>query len=176
MAYARLQSAVNTGAGASTVTATFGTSTTAGTKIIAFLITDIANTVTSVQDASLNNLTQIGLISGSAGGGSLGAVYAYDTTAGGINPAIKATVGTSGGLALLVMEVSGLLAGNTTAMADNIAGIGKVQETPVSPQAQPAYSSTVSGEMLFSYLGDNGNSVTWTVPSESRCTCSPSNR
>jgi hypothetical protein len=64
---------------------------------------------------------------------------------------------------MLVQEVSGLLAGNTTAMADGTPGA--VQSSGTTSPASPAYTSTSANEYLVILYGDQGGGVTWTNPS-----------
>jgi hypothetical protein len=162
MAWSVLQSA--SGTGTSSATATFGSNASSGTKIIAFCACDLTESFT-VADAAANAWTSMGAITGGSGSNKVGVqLFALDTPAGdvGIKPAIKATAsGGSPNVGIVVMEVSGLLAGNTTAMLDGTAAT--VAETPVSPQSQPAYTSHASNEFLVSCLGDNGNSVTYAL-------------
>ena len=64
MAWQMLQSASGTSTSAAlTLTVTLGSNATAGTKLIAFIGTDntSATSITSVQDAALNSMTQIGI-------------------------------------------------------------------------------------------------------------------
>ena len=114
--------------------------------------------LSSVKDAALNSWTQIGSTASNASGAQV-SVWALDTPAGdaGIKPAIKATFTVSDALGITIVEVSGLLAGNTTAMADGTPGTltGSTAST-----GSPAYSSTASGEFLICGYGDNANNAT----------------
>ena len=163
MSWSRLQSASHGATASTTVTATLPNNAVAGSKIIAFIASTITTAITSVQDAALNSLTVIEDVSGSAGGNTQCAVYAMDTPAGdvGIKPAITVT-GVTADWSVLVMEVSGLAAGNTLAAMVDGTPAG-VQETPTTSQAQPAYRTSTAGEFLVSFLGDNGNSVTYAL-------------
>ena len=66
-------------------------------------------------------------------------------------------------MGILLQEVSGLLAGNTTAMADgtlaSLGGVGSSGST-----GSPSYTSTASSEFLVSVYGDDGGPLTWTKP------------
>ena len=90
-------------------------------------------------------------------------IYAVDaagsggTTMVGTKPTITATWASGGGLGLVVQEVSGLLAGNTTAMVDGTPGTLTGSTTSTG---SPTYSSTAANEFLVSAYADIGNGVT----------------
>src|SRR6202035_4100596 len=147
--------------------ATFTTANaTAGTKIIAavgcFLNGHAASVITSVQDAASNPLTLIGRVT--TGTTMDVSLWAMDTPAGdvGIKPAITVTATAGLGISLVVQEVSGLLAGNTTAMCDGT--LASNSGTGGASTGSPTYSSTASSEYLVSMYGDDGGPETWTKP------------
>ena len=116
MAWGWVQSAggANGNAGTSTLTVTFATANvTSGNKIIAAIsYTTITRTITSVQDAALNSLTQVGFLSSSANS-IVTALYAMDVPAGdvGTKPAIKLTLSAGSESSMVIQEISGLATG-----------------------------------------------------------------
>jgi len=154
------------------VAATFATANvTAGNKIIAVISSNYSGLPSTVRDAALNNWTAIG--SKVTGTGSVW-LYALDVPAGdaGTKPTITATFSGSTDLAIVIQEVSGLLAGNTTAMADGTAG---VLSGTTATTGSPAYSSTAANEYLVCCYGDNSGGVTvvkqgaaWTLDANSQ--------
>jgi hypothetical protein len=165
-----LQSNSDSG-GAASLSVTYTSHVTSGTKLIAFISWGAGGsyTITSVKDAAGNAMTQVAFVSGVApsDGGDVGAAwYAMDTPAGdvGISPDITVVFSGSGGISpsMLIQEVSGLLAGNTTAMMD---GTPSTTVGSPDPAVAAAYSSTAAGEYLVAMYGDEGEGVTWTVPS-----------
>ena len=169
MAWSWLQSASNTGTGVSSIAATFTTANlTSGTKLIAVVGNDqggVSATTSTVKDGAGNSFTKLATIQGSTGGPVEVTLWAIDTPAGdaGTKPTITATFSAASGGSILVQEVSGLLAGNTSAMLDGTAAT--LQATTVlAGQAQPSYSSTASNEYLVACFGDNGGPETYTVP------------
>ena len=168
MAWSRIQSAKTaaTMTGAATGTATFTTNLSSGTKIIAAVSVSVgsATTVSGVADGNGNSLTLIGRkTTASLQDTSL---WAMDTPAGdaGTTPAITATLtGGTGQISIVIQEVSGLLSGNTTAMADGT--LGSKNGTGGSSTGSPTYTSTASDEYLVSVYGDDGGPETWTKPS-----------
>ena len=171
MAWNRLQSAATaaTGSAVSSVSVTYGTNLSSGTKLIAVVSvagqTGTTRTVATVKDASANNFTLIGRLNAIT---QLDvSLWAMDTPAGdvGAKPAITATMtaGSTGDMGILVQEVSGLLAGNTTAMADGTLGSNSGSGNSGST-GSPSYTSTASNEYLVSVYGDDGGPLTWTKP------------
>lgn len=168
MAWTRIQSASAAATGtASTKTATFTTANaSAGTKIIAAVgcwLNGHANTViTSVEDAASNPLTLIGRVT--TGTTMDVSLWAMDTPAGdvGLKPAITVTASVSVAISLVIQEVSGLLAGNTTVMADGT--LASNSGNGGSSTGSPTYSSTAASEYLVSVYGDDGGPETWTAP------------
>ena len=168
MTYNVIQSAKGTAVASLTCSATYGTNLSSGSKLIAWIIaasTSALTPISSVKDTAGNTFTQLAAVSGASGGATEALLYALDTPAGDVGGTTIVTAtftSDATDIAIYVQEVSGLLAGNTSAMLDS-AGAASVQETPAASQAQPAYTSHASGEYLTSFLGDNGNSVTWAL-------------
>ncbi len=161
MAWSVLQSA-SAAADANSVAATYTANVQAGTKLIACVAKNSGSAnVTAVKDAAANSFTQL-KAQGTATATIL-TLWAMDTPAGdvGIKPVITASGGTSTpGLGIVIMEVSGLLAGNTTAMCDGTAGglTGTATST-----GSPVYASTAASEFLLAAYGDLGESKTVVV-------------
>lgn len=158
MAWSVLQSASGS-ASASTVPATFTTANVqAGNKIIAVVSVGAttAPAVTSVKDAALNTWTQVGNANQANGRVY---IFALDVPAGdvGTKPTLTATSSGTPGLGIEILEVSGLLAGNTTAMCDGSAGT--LTGTAAST-GSPTYSSSAANEFLLSAYGDFGSGNT----------------
>lgn len=161
-------------AGSSTPTRTcsFNSNLSSGSKIIAAIsIADGSNHIgiTSATIGSLT-LTQIGIVNNTTAGHW--AVYAGDTPAGVVGTAGTVTFNlTDSGntsLALFtgicIQEVSGLATGTTVAaMCDGTVATKSVTTGSSSPQSV-AYSSSVSGEYLLSFYGDDGGPTTVTGP------------
>lgn len=136
-----------------------------GNKLIAVMAADIVVTPATFTAAG-TAMTLAGSITGSTGGGVSLYVYFLDVTAGmnGTKPTVTMTgVTGSGGTDLLIAEVSGLLAGNTTAALDGTAATKQVSSA--ATVTQPAYTSTAANEFLITCNGDNGGPQTWTDPS-----------
>ena len=138
MAWSRIQSAKTaaTTTGATTVAATFGTNLSSGTKIIAAValpygtvtgVSDGTNPLTLIGRKTVTNLLDVSL-------------WAMDTPSGdaGAKPTITATLTNTTQGSMVIQEVSGLLAGNTTAMADGT--LGSNTGTGGSSTGSPAYS------------------------------------
>lgn len=159
MAWSRLQSASNGAGTGSTVSATYTSNLTSGTKLIA-VVTVFATTASTVKDGAGNSFTKlasIGLNNSTAGNGEL-SLWAADTPAGdaGTTPAITATPASATGFyAILIQEVSGLLAGNTSAMLDGTAGTSFASGS--TSLACGTYSSAAAGEYLVALYGDDQN-------------------
>ena len=158
MGWSRLQSASNNTFGTS-VAATFGTNVSAGSKIIAAVSGSWRLTPTSVKDGASNNLTLLGSSIPASNGGSTW-LYAMDTPAGdvGTKPVITATFSDSDGQSIIVQEVSGLLAGNTSAMLDGSAAV--IAGGTTTSTGSPSYSSTAANEYLVCIYGNTDNAVT----------------
>jgi hypothetical protein len=161
MAWSFLQSASATNSGSGNVSVAYGTNLTAGSKLIALtavsgapgapVVSDGTNTFTQLADFEESFSTEISL-------------FALDCPAAdaGTKPTITATIGTNYGATIIVQEVSGLLAGNTTAMTD---GTAASAGGTASPATTGSYSSAAAGEYLIACYSDAGNSVTLTTPS-----------
>lgn len=167
MSWSWLQSA--SAQGGSGLTVTMGTNVSSGTKLIAAAAADnsSATTVSSIKDGSGNAMTFLARIALTDGTGTT-ELWAMDTPSGdvGTKPVFTLTMSVGGGsAAMLVQEVSGLLAGNTTAMLDGTAGTVAVNASGSGSTTSPTYSSTAANEYLVLVYGDNGNSITYTAPS-----------
>jgi hypothetical protein len=164
VAWNRVQTANGTNDSSSaTVAATFSTANlTAGTKIIASvsIAASASQAITQVRDGALNTWTQIGFAEATSPNFRASYLFALDTPAGdvGAKPTLTATCNAGGcGLSIVLQEVSGLLAGNTTAMCDGAA----VALTGITAATgSPAYSSAAPGEYLVCTYGDWTGSVT----------------
>jgi hypothetical protein len=157
---ASAQTLVNTNA-----SATYGSNVSAGTKLIVLIgCGGSTPTLTSVQDGSGNNFTQGAFIKGSVSLGTIAALYFLDTPAGsvGTKPTVTVIWSSNQDTTVTLLELSGLLPGNTTACLDGTPGT--VQATETASFSQPAYSSSVANEFLISYTCDNGGGVTGTRP------------
>jgi hypothetical protein len=151
-----LQSAgANAGSGA--LSATYPSALSAGTKLICLASTGGSGAVTC-KDAAGNSFTQLGSIdlNNSTSNGTLW-LFAMDTPAGdvGIAPAITVTRATQNFTAMVIQEVAGLAAGNTSAaMLDGTiaTSFGSISS---GSQACGAYSSAAASEYLFAGYGDN---------------------
>lgn len=167
MSWSVLQSAhAAAGNSGPSVTATFASGVTSGSKIIVATSLTGALNISSVQDAALNNWTLIGTASGTSVDLWL---YALDTPPGdvGVSVAIKVTFESNAhDKAVAIAEVSGLLAGNTSAMVD---GTPATLTGSTGTTGSPVYSSAAAGEFLVSAYGDfgDGNAVApaggWTL-------------
>jgi len=173
VAWARLQSASGTaGSGNATVSATFTTANvTAGSKLIAVASLGSSATVlvTSVKDGALNAMTQMAVASGTVGGNfTYVSLWAMDAPAGdvGTKPVFTATNDNSAAASpsLLVLEVSGLVTGNTAAMLDGTPGTVQSSIAGSGNATSPGYSSAAVSEFLVSVFGDQGAGVTATSP------------
>lgn len=172
MAWSRIQSASKaaTASAVSSVSQAYTTaSLSSGTKLIVIVATSTqTGTTTAVSGVSdgTNSFTLIGRKS--AGSPNIltdVSLWALDTPAGdvGIKPTITATLGSgTANMSILIQEVSGLLAGNTTAMADGT--LQSLSGAATGTTGSPAYSSTASNEYLVSVYGDDGGPITWTRP------------
>jgi hypothetical protein len=167
VAWSVLQSVSFSNSATTSYPATFTTANvSAGSKLICAVASDAstAQTISSIKDGAGNTMTALGSVTLSDTTGIV-ALYAMDTPAGdvGTKPTITLTTGQSGSAAMLVQEVSGLLAGNTTAMIDGTAGTATGSASGTT--TNPTYSSTATNEYLVVVYGDAGNGITWTAPS-----------
>lgn len=93
-------------------------------------------------------------------------LFAYDVP---VTPSATVNVAVTPAkvLSAVMQEVSGLLAGNTTAMLDGAGGStasGGASKTGTGALTSPTYSSTASGEYLFTTFSDFGNNATAAAP------------
>ena len=168
-----LQSA-STGLDPGAAAVTYPNNVVSGSKLIAFITTGGGGNpqVTAVKDAALNAMTKIGsaFLNNAAASGEL-SVWAMDTPAAdvGTKPTLTATqAGGNQSFGFVIQEVSGLLAGNTTAMADGTAVTSTGSISANGPIACGAYSTTAAGEYLVAVGGDSENStLTWAAPTGS---------
>jgi hypothetical protein len=173
VSWSRLQSASSGPHSAvASLAVAYGSALTGGTKLIAAVAVSNGNSgqstaCTGISDGT-NSFTQLASVSQAAGGFTTNFyLFARDTPAGdtGTTPTITASLSNSAGYGgILIQEVSGLLAGNTTAMLDGSAAVNGGNAVTNNFTASPAaYSSTVASEYLASVYGDDGN-TTWTAP------------
>lgn len=165
MAWSVLQSASATNGGSGNVAVQYGTNLTAGTKLIALVAVSASTTpyIVSGMSDGTNSLTLLASKLSASFSVHAG-LYALDCPSGdaGTKPVITATIGTNFGASIVIQEVSGLLAGNTSAMLD---GTPATATGTASPATTGAYSSAASGEYLVCGYGDPGYSVSLTTPS-----------
>jgi len=171
MAWSVLQSVSTVNSGGANVAATFTTANlTSGSKVICWLCADTSTGgtagFTAVSDGT-NALSKLGAFFDT--GGTLEAdLWVMDTPAGdaGTKPTITATwntgLATSYGFVMLLQEVTGLAAGNTTAILDG-AAIGAASGNSASA-ASGAYSSGAASEYLTAAYFDPGTGVTIATP------------
>lgn len=163
MSWAVLQSGSNTVTSGGNGTFTFSTANlTSGSKIICWVVVSlsgITEPVTAVKDGSNNALTQLASVPPGVGTNTWVELWAMDTPAGdaGSKPTLTATALPNFGITMLVEEVTGLLAGNTSAMLD---GTPATNTGTNSPATNGAYSSTAVNEFLAGCYGDPGDGVT----------------
>jgi hypothetical protein len=159
VAWSVLQSNSNGVGTGSTVSAAYTGNLTSGTKLIA-VVTVYTTTTSTVKDGAGNSFTKLAaaaLNNSTSANGEL-SLWAMDTPAGdaGAQPTITATpVSATGFYAILIQEVSGLLAGNTSAMLDGTAGTSFANGS--TSLACGAYSSAAAGEYLIALYGDDQN-------------------
>ncbi len=163
MAWTQLQSASHTAIASASVSVTFGSNVSAGTKLIALVSTSATgNGDPVVKDGAGNTFTKIASVT------RVTAVNVWlgylDTPAGdvGTMPVITATFlpPTADG-SILVQEISGLLAGNAI---DGTPGVS-VPNFGAGTYGPPVYASSAAGEYLAYCYGDSGGPQTWAVPS-----------
>ena len=163
MAWSRLQSASNSNGGGTSVAQAFTTANlSSGTKIICFIAVSSAtggtDEMTSVvlNDTAATALTKL-VANNHTGNAAWSYLYAVDTPsdAVGTKPTVTATwnnaAHASFGLTILIQEVSGLLAGNTSAMLDGTPATNS--GTSAGPATTGAYSSNASNEYLVALRG-----------------------
>jgi hypothetical protein len=147
----------------------YGSNVSSGNKLVVWTTVKLTTTST-VKDGAGNSWTKLASIglNGSTANGEF-ALWALDCPAGdaGTAPTITATFAGSQFGGLLVEEVSGLLAGNTSAMLDGTAGTTSGTLSAGGNAGPPSYSSTASNEWLAYGYGDNAGSSnvpSWTAP------------
>jgi len=170
MAWSVVQSAsggVTVSAGSPTLTVTFGSTPSAGNKLIAYVtISDVWGTdfplASCVKDGLGNTLTSVASISGTPNANQGLGVFVLDAPA---SPSTQVKLTYSGGssveVAMLIQEVSGLASG-TSASVDGTPGTSQGSATgSIGP---PSYTDAASSEYLAYVYGDNGGPLTWTAP------------
>lgn len=149
MSWSHLQS--NSAANAS---CTYTSNLSAGTKLIA-VTTVFATTCPSVKDGANNSFTKLAsvLMNNNSGKGEV-ALWAMDTPAGDVGTTPTITQGSGSSFTtLLIQEVSGLLAGNTSAMLDGTAGTSFAAAS--TSLACGTYGSAAANEYLVAVYGDD---------------------
>jgi hypothetical protein len=158
-----LQSKSGTSTTSPTCNVQYTSALSAGTKLIA-LVASGSVTITSVKDAAANSFTLLARVSGSGGGATELSWWAIDVPAADVGTAATITANSAtNSAAMLIQEVAGLAAGNTTAaMLDGTPGT--VQVAASASHAQPAYTSTAANEYLAAAFTDSGGPETYTAP------------
>lgn len=167
MAYSVVQSTGATQASGTSLTATFGSAVSTSNKIVVAVVcadNGGAATCTSVKDGALNSWTKLATVNNTQVSQAnteltLWGLDAPTATALAMTATISPSTSSS---SMVIQEVSGLLAGNTSAMLDGTAG-SNTGRNPTSPSS-PTYSSTALNEYLVELFGDWGASVTFTKP------------
>lgn len=161
MAWAHVQTADNfLSAAGNGFTVTFGTTPTTGNKIIVAVVSTTPGPTITVKDGNSNALTQLSSVTNTGLVQAL--LFAYDVPA---TPSTTLTISSSNAtMGAVAQEVSGLLAGNTSAMLDGTPGTttGSISTGSASG---PTYSSTAANEYLVQVFDDFGNSATVSTPS-----------
>lgn len=155
-----------------TLTATtpaFGTPLISGSKLIAYTSSTLGMNASSVHDSNGNAFTAVDSFTTA---NQETHIWVLDTPAGdvGTTPTVTATwTGTANGSAIVVQEVTGLLAG--TSCLDGTAGHSSANGANLtvagSSVALGAYSSAAAGELLVILWADSGDTIgsTGTTPS-----------
>lgn len=161
MAWARVQSKSGSTSSGQTVTVTVTTTPVTGNKIIVSVanVSSVVPTPTC-KDGASTALTQAAISSNATGLESTVVLF-YDVPA---TPQSAFTVtghGTSDQISVVVQEISGLLAGNTTACLDSTWGTKTGSTTATG---SPTYTSTAANEYLLTVFGDFGSGATATQP------------
>jgi hypothetical protein len=165
MAWNWLQSA-NSSTGSTSVAATFTTANlTAGSKLIAYVLSSGGVTVSSVKDTAGNSFALVATTVSFNGGSQFGYVYVLDTPSGdaGTKPTITATYSGANSPSIVVQEVSGLATGSTAAAC--LDGTFGSTAGTTSPVLSPTYASSLAGEYLITFLADSGDGNTYTQAS-----------
>lgn len=164
MAWSRIQSARGS-ASSTTVSATYGTALTAGSKLIAVVGADSGSNVPLTVGDGTSNMTLLATVNSGGPGHAHVSLWAIDCPAGdaGGTPTITASWAGLEDASILIQEVTGLLAGNTSAMIDGTAGT--TSGTGGGNTTSPTYSSTAANEYLVACFSDNAFTDTVTDPS-----------
>lgn len=169
MAWSVVQSASGTASSGLTLSVGFSTANvSSGNKIIAvvaFSCNSAGDTVSTVKDGAGNSWTQLATLNHSGTGRTVASIFALDVPSGdvGTKPTLTVTcTGTSFGISMVIQEVSGLLAGNTSAMIDG--SVANLSGNGGSSTGTPTYSSSVANEYLITTYCDDGAPTTVTAP------------
>jgi hypothetical protein len=166
MAWSYLQGAASTTLGSgNTTTVTFANNVVSGSKIIVFASSDSTSGTPSAPTSGGFTWTAVGAVSSGTPNGALSQqMFFLDTPASlvGTKPSIAVVFNASTSPGVSIIEVAGLLPGNTTACLDGVQATKLL--AGASSEAQPAYTSTAAGEFLAVGYGDNGGPAIWTVP------------
>lgn len=181
MSWSRIQSASNfTGSAVTTLAATYGTSLTAGTKLIAIVQTnDTGNGFcTGVSDGNSNAFTKVA-DSGETGGYGGVQIWVLDTPVAdvGTMQVITATRDANEKMSLLIQEVSGLATGTTGSVDGTPGTLNGNGGSGAVTTGTPTYSSAASNEYLITAVGlnNNGGSFPVLVSSSGSLTADPNN-
>jgi hypothetical protein len=176
MAWSVLQSCGNNVSSGNGTAGTGGTNNwtanlSSGSKLVALVQVSVTtggtDPVSSVKDANGNSF---GLLKSYGVQPNMWSeLWVLDTPAGdvGTQPLITATIGpTNFGVTLVILEVTGLQVGQTTAILDGTPGLSEAT-SGTSPAVSGSYSSTAANELLLFLIGDDGNNVTIGTPTGS---------
>lgn len=166
MAWSVLQSFHGVGPG-TTEAITPTSNLTNGSKLIAVVGCDtgVGYTISGIGDGAGHNLVQLSTFRYGTGGIRTGVdIWVLDNTQS-TKPTFTATSSASG-IGLVILEVTGLATGTTTAACyDGTAGTSSWL-TQSSPTPSPTYSSAATNEFLLSVVGDMSFAIaTWSPPS-----------
>lgn len=138
-----------------------------GSKLILFasLDTSVAGVTWTANDGNGNNFGSLFNITAAIGSGhNYLPCLVLDTPVGdvGTKPTITITPSGGSGEAAYLLEVSGLLAGQTTAILDGTQGSSSW--TTQATATDPTYSSTLANEFLVQAFNDNFSNAVQTAP------------
>lgn len=160
MAWARVQSKSATSPNAAPNVTLASTPVTGNKIVVSF---SGSQSVTACKDGNGNALTL--LASTTANSGQKTYLWAYDVPAT-ASKAFNFTISSNVYGSAVVQEISGLIAGNTTAMLDGTPGTlnGTVVSGNITT-GTPSYTSTAANEYLIAVMGDWGDNATAATPS-----------
>jgi hypothetical protein len=170
MAWSRLQSASSSNNGSFSLGVPYATANlTSGSTLIAVVAyyngAGAATTSVKLNDTAVTPFIKIATATATFNTTELWAVNT-PSDAVGTKPTVTVTLSGSGSIsiAMLVQEVSGLIASTTSAgFTDGTAGtsVGTTTGTTVGP---PVYASAGAGNYLVYAYGDDGVNINWTAP------------